>query len=216
MGIGFVILFHLIIIAILAFICAIIGCLLIYFISGKEKRKRKVILVCIAPFVAFYTFYIVGIIGLSIISENKKVDIGIGDAWYIPLKNNHQLLFIDIPEQASINKNNGETQISMVARIEEKGNQIFGKTFDNEYFLLDTKTDMLKKFTTEKELVTLHSDKKLKLEDVTKFYSERKNNIMGYWPLLIVFLSLIISIGVVYILKLVFNLLIFEKSSYVS
>ncbi len=118
-------------------------------------------------------------------------------------KNNHQLLFIDIPEQASIGKNNGETQISMVVEIEEKGNQIFGKTFDNEYFLLDTKTDMVKKFATEKELVALHSDKKLKLADVTEFYSERKDHIMGYWPLLIGFLSLIISVGVVYILKLI-------------
>lgn len=203
MGIGFVIVFHFFIIAVLGSICAVIGCLLIYFISGKEKRKRKVTLAIIAPFVALYTFYIVGFIGLSVISENKKVDIGIGDAWYIPLINNHQLLFIDIPEQASINKSNGETQISMVAEIEENGNQIFGKTFDNEYFLLDTKTDVLKKFTTEKELVVLHSDKKLKLADVTAFYSVRKNHIMGNWPQLIGFLSLIISIGAVYILKLI-------------
>lgn len=203
MGIGFVILFHLFIIAVFGFICAVIGCLLVYFISGKEKRRRKVILAFIAPFVAFYTFYIVGIIGLSVISENKKVDIGIGDAWYIPLKNNHELLFIDIPEQASINKDHGETQISMVAEIEEKGNQIFGKTFDDEYFLLDTKTDIVKKFSTEKELVGLHPDKKLNLADVTEFYSETKDHIMGYWPLLIGVLSLIISVGAVYILKLI-------------
>lgn len=203
MGIGFVILFHFFIIAVFSFICAAISCVLICFIGGKEKRRRKVILAFIVPFVAFYTFYIVGIIGLSVVSKNIKVDIGIGDAWYIPLKNNHQLLFIDIPEQASIGKNNGETQISMVVEIEEKGNQIFGKTFDNEYFLLDTKTDMVKKFATEKELVALHSDKKLKLADVTEFYSERKDHIMEYWPLLIEFLSLIISVGVVYILKLI-------------
>lgn len=203
MGIGFVILFHFFIIAVFSFICAVISCVLICFIGGKEKRRRKVILAFIVPFVAFYTFYILGIIGLSVVSKNKKVDIGISDAWYIPLKNNHQLLFIDIPEQASISKNNGETQISMVAEIEEKGNQIFGKTFDNEYFLLDTKTDMVKKVATEKELVALHSDKKLKLADVTEFYSERKHHIMGYWPLLIGFLSLIISVGVVYILKLI-------------
>lgn len=203
MGIGFVILFHFFIIAVFGFICAIISCLLIYFISGKEKRRRKLILTFIASFAAFYTFYIVGIIGLSVISEKKKVDIGIGDAWYVPLKNNHELLFIDILEQAGINKNNGQTQISMVAKIEEKGNQIFGKTFDNEYFLLDTKTDTIKKFTTEKELVRLHPDKKLKLMDVTEFYSERKDEIMGYCPMLIGLLSLIISIGAVYILKLI-------------
>ncbi len=89
-------------------------------------------------------------------------------------KNNHQLLFIDIPEQASIGKNNGETQISMVVEIEEKGNQIFGKTFDNEYFLLDTKTDMVKKFATEKELVALHSDKNLNWRMSQNFIQKEK------------------------------------------
>ncbi|MEJ5105337.1 hypothetical protein WH267_16510 [Chryseobacterium sp. MYb328] len=172
------------------------------------------ILTFIAPFVALYTFYIVGVIGFSIVSENKKVDIGIGDAWYIPLKNNHQLLCIDIPEQASINKNNGETQISMVAEIEEKGNQIFGKTFGNEYFLLDTKTDSIKTFTTEKELVALHSDKKLRLADVTEFYSERKDNgLLASDDRIVVshnqhWSGIHFETGI--------NLLIFEKSSHVS
>lgn len=92
------------------------------------------ILAFIGPFVAFYTFYIVGIISLSIVSENKKVDIGIGDAWYVPLKNDYQLLFIDLPEQASINTGKGLTLVSQVAKMEELGNQVFGKTFDNEFF----------------------------------------------------------------------------------
>ncbi|WP_123947410.1 hypothetical protein [Chryseobacterium pennae] len=161
------------------------------------------ILTFIAPFVALYTFYIVGVIGFSIVSENKKVDIGIGDAWYIPLKNNYELLFIDIPEQANINKATGENLISRVIKIEESGNQIFGKTFDNEYFLVDTKTDDVKTFDAEKDLIALHSDKKLNLVDATEFYSERKNDIMGHWPLLIGILSFIISIGAVYIWKLI-------------
>ncbi|MFS4474240.1 hypothetical protein [Chryseobacterium sp. T20] len=203
MGIGFVILIHLVAVSVFGFICAVVGCLLTYFISGKEKRRNKMILAFIGPFVAFYTFYIVGIISLSIVSENKKVDIGIGDAWYVPLKNDYQLLFIDLPEQASINTGNGLTLVSQVAKIEELGSQVFGKTFDNEYFFVDLKTNEVKTFQTEKELSALHVNKKLNLVDTTEFYSERKNDIMGYWPLLIMFLSLIVSMGAVYIWKLI-------------
>lgn len=203
MGIGFVILFHLFTIAVFSLVCAVIGGVLTYFISGKDKRKRKILLACIAPFVMLYTFYIVGIIGLSIVSGNKKVDIGIGDAWYIPLKNNYEMLFIDILEQAGINNSNGRTLVSGVTKIEEYGNQIFGKTFDDRYFLVDTKKDEVKTFDTEKQLAGLHSAMKLNLIDATEFYSARKDDIMGYWPLLIGVLSLIISIGAVYIWKLI-------------
>lgn len=203
MGIGFVILIHLFAISVFSFICAVVGCLLTYFISGKERRRNKMILAFIAPFVAFYTLYIVGIIGLSLVSDNKKVDIGIGDAWYVPLKNNYQLLFIDLPEQASINTGNGLTLVSQVAKIEELGNQVFGKTFDNQYFFIDLKTNDVKTFQTEKELSALHVNKKLNLVDTTEFYSERKSDIMGYWPSLILFLSLIVSVGAVYIWKLI-------------
>lgn len=203
MGIGFVILIHLFAISVFGFICAFVGCLFTYFISGKERRRNKMILAFIGPFVAFYTFYIVGIISLSIVSENKKVDVGIGDAWYVPLKNAHQLLFIDLPEQASINTGNGLTLVSQVAKMEELGNQVFGKTFDNQYFVIDLQTNEVKTFQTEKELSVLHVNKKLNLVDATEFYSEKKNAIMGYWPLLIMLLSLIISIGAVYIWKLI-------------
>ncbi len=203
MGIGFVILIHLFVISAFSFICAVVSCLLTYFISGKDRRRNKMILAFIGPFVAFYTFYIVGIIGFSIVSERKKVDIGIGDAWYVPLKNDYQLLFIDLPEQASINTGNGLTLVSQVTQMEEFGNLVFGKTLDNEYFFVDLKTNEVKTFQTEKELRVLHVDKKLNLVDTTEFYSERKNDIMGYWPLLIMLLSLIISIGAVYIWKLI-------------
>ena len=203
MGIGFVILIHLFIIAFLSSIGAVLCGLLTYFISGKERRRQKVILAVIAPFVGFYTFYIVGITGLSIVSEHKNVDVGFGDAWYVPLQHNYQLLFIDIPEQAGINNKTGETLVSRVTKIEEYGNQIFGKNFDNKYFLIDTKTDVVKTFDTESDLTALHPVKRLNLTDATQFYSERKDSIMGYWSFLIGFLSLIISIGAVYIWKLI-------------
>ncbi|WES97060.1 hypothetical protein P2W68_19750 [Chryseobacterium arthrosphaerae] len=207
MGIGFVILIHLVILFILCLIFAVIAGIVAYLVSNKNRRRRKIILAIAAPFVGLYTFYICGIIGFSLVTDKKKVDIGIGDAWYVPLRNNHQLLFIDIPEQASINGKNGETQVSMVAEIEEDGNKILGKTFDNGYFLLDTATDEVKTFNTEKELIAVYSGKKTNLAEVTEFYSERKDRIMGLWPFCIGFLSLVISGGAVYILKLIIDAL---------
>ena len=170
------------------------------------------ILAFVAPFVGLYTFYICGIIGMSIVSENKNIDIGIGDAWYVPLENNYQLLFIDLPEQANISKESGLILVSEVSKIEEYRNQIFGETFDDKYFLVNTKTDEVKTFDTEKELSALHINKKLHLIDAAKFYSERKDLLMGYWLWLVGLLSFIISIGAIWIWKQ-FLFLDFRKPS---
>ena len=57
MGIGFVIIIHLIVIFVLSFIVAIIGAITTYFLSKKNKRKRKTILALILPFIGLYTLY---------------------------------------------------------------------------------------------------------------------------------------------------------------
>jgi len=203
MGIGFVILIHLIILFILSLICSLTGSVITYFTSNKEGRRRKIVLVMLAPFVGFYTFYICGIIGFSIVTDKKKVDIGIGDAWYVPLENDRQLLFIDLPEQAYIAKENGQTLISDVSKIAENGSHIIGKTLDDQYFSYDTKTDEVKEFSTEKELITSIGNRVLTLTDAYDFYSDRKSKIMGSWPIWIGLLSLIVSAGAVYIWKLI-------------
>ncbi|HCN48361.1 MAG TPA: hypothetical protein DIT10_04585 [Chryseobacterium sp.] len=203
MGIGFVILIHLIILFMMSLICSLIAGVIAYFTSNKEGRRRKIVLAGIAPFVGLYTFYICVIIGASMVTDKKKVDIGIGDAWYVPLENNRQLLFIDLPEQAYIAKEDGQTFISEVSEIEENGSQIIGKTFENQYFSYDTKTDEVKKFSTEKELVTSIGNKTLKLVNAYDFYSDRKSKIMGLWPFWIGIVCLMISLGAIYIWKLI-------------
>ena len=203
MGIGFVILIHLIILFIVSLVCSLIAGVIAYFTSHKEGRRRKIVLAAIAPFVGLYTFYICGIIGASMVTEKKKVDIGIGDAWYVPLENNRQLLFIDLPEQAYIAKENGQTLISEVSKIEENGSQILGKTLNGQYFSYDTKTDEVKEFSTERELMNSIGNRVLTLKDAYDFYSDRKSEIMGWWPFWIGLLSLIVSVGAVSIWKLI-------------
>lgn len=200
MGIGFVILIHLIAIFIASLILALIGAVVTYFVSKGGNKKRKVLLVFIAPFAGLYTLYICGIIGMSIVSDNKKVDMGLGDAWFVPLENKHELLFIDIPEYAFIAKENNELLISEVSKIEENGNLVLGKMSDGQYFSYDTKTSEVKKFNTERELTVSSGKKNLYLTDVYDFYSDRKSKIMGAWPVWIGILSFMISIVIVYIL----------------
>lgn len=169
MGIGFVILIHLIVICIASLICALIGTVVTYFVNKGGNKKRKLLLAFTAPFVGLYTLYICGIIGMSIVSDNKKVDIGFGDAWYVPLENNSELLFIDILEQATIGKEDGQIFISTVSKIEENGSLVLGKTLDNRYFSYNTKTYEVKDFNTEEELSASSGNKKLYLTDVTDF-----------------------------------------------
>lgn len=201
MGIGFVILFHLIIIFILSFIIALIGSLITSYFS-KERKRRKILFAFAAPFVGFYTLYFCAIIGSSIVSEKKNIDIGFGDCWYVPLENNCQLLFIDLPEQSSIEKD-GETVISFLSEIQQKEDFILGKTDKNKYFSFDTKNNVLKEFSSKKELMHFNSIKELKLINTFIFYSNKYKETAGSWFVVVGFISLIISISVIYLLKMI-------------
>ncbi|SHM22001.1 hypothetical protein [Chryseobacterium polytrichastri] len=204
MGIGFVILIHLIVIFIVSIIIAVVGSIITYFISNKQKIGRKISFAVVSPFIGLYTLYFCGIIGSSIVSEYKKVDIGIGDAWYVPLENNHQLIFIDLPKYAFIGKeDNGQLILSEVVEIEENGRLVFGKTLNNKYFSYNTKTDEVKDFNNEKELIIANSGRAIKLTNVYDFYAVKRDDIAGNWFIAVGILSLIISITVLYILKLI-------------
>ena len=187
MGIGFVILIHLIVIFFLGLIIAIIGIITTYFLSKKKKRKRKILLALFLPFIGLYSLYFCGLIGSIIISETKNIDIGIGDSWYVPLNENHQLIFIDLPEQAYIEKN-GQTVISGVSKIEQTEKYILGTTYDDKYFSYNLKTNELNGFENEKEL-----DKEPNLKKAIEFYSDKRNEIAGFSLIIVGILSLFIS-----------------------
>lgn len=200
MGIVFVILIHFLVIFFLSVIIAIVGSIITYFVSDKEKRKRKIFTAAISPFIGLYSLYIFGFIGSIIVSESKNIDIGIGDTWYVPLENNCQLLFIDLPEQAYIEKD-GQTILSEVSQIEENGKIILGKTNDKNYFSYNTDTNELKNFTSENELTFFNSNKKPKLVNATDYYSDKRNKIAGFWLIAVGIISLILSISILYLLQ---------------
>lgn len=201
MGIGVSIVLFIIAIGVLSFILGSIGSLITYFLV-KKKRRRKILFAFIVPFLGLYTIFFCGIIGSVIVSEIKRVDIGIGDAWYVPLKNSRQLLFIDLPKEGYIsNEETGQLLVSDIIEIEEKGDAIFGKISDNEYFYYNIQTDEIKKFDNESELIEINFGEKLRLTNAYEFYLTKYKDIAGNWFVMVGFISLTISLLVLYTTK---------------
>ncbi len=201
MSLGLSIFLFIVAIGILSFILGSIGSLITYFLV-KKRKIRKTLFAFIAPFLGLYTIYFSGLIGSVLVSEIKKVDMGIGDAWYVPLRNNRQLLFINLPEKGYIsNEKTGQLLISDIIEIAEKGDDIFGKTSDNEYFYYNIQTDEIKKFNKESELIEINFGEKFRLTNAYEFYLTRYKDIAGNWFVMVGIISLLISLLVLYITK---------------
>ena len=166
----------------------------------KDKRKRRLFLAFISPFIGLYTFYVCLFFSSIIISEVKKIDIGVGDTWYVPLPNECRLLFIDGLDSAFIQKNE-RTIVSKVVQIEQTVNLIIGQTWDEKYFIYDTATSELKEYSTKDELITNNLTVSLKLQKVSDFYMNKRDEIAGKLLTPVLVLSLIISIGFILLLR---------------
>ncbi|MBW8524564.1 hypothetical protein K0U91_03950 [Chryseobacterium chendengshani] len=203
MGLLFVIFFHFIAIFILSFIIGIVALLLIYFLDKGEKKKRKLFIGFSAPFIGFYSLYIFAFLGSVFVSEIKNVDMGVGDAWFVPLENKYELLFINLPETAFIAKHdNGEILVSDITDIEERNNIILGKKDSDSFFSFNTDTEELKEFDNKEALSKAYD--KIKLENAYKFYSEKRDDISGSWFIMVGIISLLASIILLYVFKRIF------------
>ncbi|MGH1520686.1 hypothetical protein [Chryseobacterium sp. JK1] len=202
MGVGFVIVLHLFLLSVVGFIVGIVSSVVTYFAGKKERRRSKVVVAFMAPFAFLYTFYIGGLIGVSILADRKNVDIGIGDDWHVPLENNHILSFLELDEPGAIVEKSGRSVVWDVVAIEEKGNQVVGKRENNQYFSYDTQTNEVHEFNTESELKAASNDKEIKLMNVSKFYSEKKSGLISTWEYIsIAVFSLLISVGAINMTK---------------
>lgn len=200
MGIAFVFFFQITGIFVLSVIIALIGGIATFLLSKKENRKKNVLLIIQAPFIAFYTFYFTSLLGTGIISEYKKIDIGFGDIWYVPLSDNYELLFIDSPEQAYI-KHEKNTILSKIEEIRQNGNKIYGKTYNNDYFSLDTSLDELKYYSNKEEFNSPFCNNGIALKNTTNFYADRRDEIAGIPLTIVAILSIVASIFSIYITK---------------
>ncbi|MDI1304117.1 MAG: hypothetical protein PSX42_04595 [bacterium] len=193
MGIGFVILIHLIILLIISSIFAFFSGIIISFVTKGEKKKRKIILSIFIPFHIFFSFYILGLIGSIIVSETKKVDIGIGDSWYAPIDESYQILMIDLPEQAYI-ECNGESILSDVSEIQQIEKKVIGKTHNENYFSINLIDNKLTEYKNLEEFKNGENLTKPNLIKVEEFYQNRKWEVSGSGMIFVGILSLITSI----------------------
>ena len=198
MGIGFVIIIHFVAIFIISCIIAAVSGILTYFISNKDKKKRKVFLSIITPFQTLYSIYILMLIGSIFISETKNVDIGIGDYWHIPLSESYQLKMIDVTEHAYI-EYNGNSIFSEVSHLQLTDNNIFGKNNKNEYFVINLTDKLSQTYLSDSELKKKENIVELELQETRKFYHNRKWEITKTPTILTLIVSIILTVLGVFI-----------------
>jgi hypothetical protein len=204
MGFGFAILIHLIAIFILAAIISFI-CGIIAFIRNrkKEQRKRKIFLAIICPFIFLYTFYFCLLIGGIIVSETKKVDIGIGDTWYAPINDTCRIVMIDAPDIGFIECNE-KVVVNDIIKIDQVENRIIGQMSDLKFFVFDVQENKLDYYSTEQELIENKHNNSYTLVGVGEFQSKLYKKAIGNLMIFIPILSLIISVLVVILCRKLF------------
>ena len=198
MGFGFVIIIHFIVIFIISCLIAVVSGLTTYFVSNKEKKKRKVFLALIIPFQALFTIYLLVITGSIIISEIKNVDIGIGDSWYAPLNDSSQILMIDLPEQAFL-ECNGQSIISNITHIQQINDDVYGKLISEEYFTYNLANSQYNTYSNITEFTNAIDVTNLNLIDLPEFYYDRKWEVSGFATIIVWIWSLLLTILIIVI-----------------
>ena len=207
MGFGFVILIHLVAIFLISVVISLVWTILTRLLSKEEKRKRKILFAGIAPFIGLYSLYFLGLFGSIIVSEVKGVDEGIGDCWYVPIKDNCKLTFIDSPEQSYLDDDN-KTIIESIEFIEQTDKKVLGKTYDSVYFQYDLIKKNLQKYKTENELIISNNNQIPNFKKSIDFYNDRRDEIAGTSFIIVGILSSLITFFGLWILrKLILGLL---------
>lgn len=183
MGVGFVILMYLIAIFAVSAVTALVATV-ITLIVAKPPKRRKIVAAVLSPFLFFYGWFFTGLFATGVISEWKNVDIGIGDAWYVPIDEEYSLLMIDLTEEAYIQRNGEDINLT-VSQVQKVGNMLIGQNTDGWYFSLDLRDHKVKLFQSYEDLVSARKGFDVALDDVGSFYSKQKHDILGIWTVVV-------------------------------
>lgn len=192
MGLIFSIIIQLIALVILCAAIGTVACLMVK-LMAKKKTKRKLAIAFMSPFITLFTWFIISLFGQALICYSQNVDIGIGDTWYVPIDNNHRLLFIDELEIGNLEKGN-QVVIGNISEIQEKGGIIYAMNDDSLYSSYNLETKSLQQFTSATEMKTTLSEIP-KLAKTSDFYFDKRNQLVGFSTNVISILSLFIGIG---------------------
>ncbi|CAM3358389.1 hypothetical protein FLLO111716_06125 [Flavobacterium longum] len=182
MGAGFVILMYLIAIFVVSAVLALVA-IVITSIVAKPPKRRKIVAAALSPFVFFYGWFFMGLFATGAVSGWKNVDIGIGDAWYVPINDEYSMLMIDLTEEAYIQRN-GE-DILTVRQIQQVDDVLIGQNTDGWYFSLNLHGHKLKLYQSREELLSARKGFEVALDDVAAFYTKRKREILGIWMVIV-------------------------------
>lgn len=199
MGGFFALLLIVVFVFIVSLVVALIGFIVVFFASNKEKRNKRILFMFISPFIGFYLIFILSFIGIQIVLNYKKVDDGIGDFRTVPLNNKCSFSYIDLPQNSFLEKNNINV-VSNISKLTEIGNYIFLKLSDNTFYVYNSLNNKLIKIDRYTEFTKYNKGQKVNLLNVETFYNLNTKRVLGYWEELIISVSIIISFFVIYFL----------------
>ena len=175
MGMLFVLIFWAVIFLLLSLVSGLLTLPFTYFLC-KEQRKRRMTLCFLTPGVALFTYAASSLVAMITIAIILGTDIGIGDSWSTPLKNNYELSSTDTPDNGGICKKDdlyNEILISDVTHIQVIGDSVIGKA-DGRYFIFNlqdrTHTDSL----TYQALTRQISPSSIHLIDTNTYYWDQR------------------------------------------
>lgn len=204
MGLGFVLLAHLILLFIASLIIAVVAAIITFIAS---RKKRKTLLAFCLPFVFLFSLYFSGLIGSIIVSETKNVDIGIGDAWYAPICDSCNVMMIDVTHIGYINCCNG-IDIDEITELQQYFDTVIaGKTAD-KFFVLNLNNKEVKYYYSEQELIENAGTDGHDFLKIYDFYAKKYRQAVGILMIIVGIISLIISILVSFLFSKIFLFII--------
>ncbi|MGB0917668.1 MAG: hypothetical protein ACPGU4_08765 [Flavobacteriales bacterium] len=195
MGLLFVLIFQLILIGILGLVISGIATSFAYS-KTRKKRKRKLFLSATVPFIGLYSLYFLTLFSSIIVSEQKHIDIGIGDAWYLPLPEDCEFLMIDVTDEADIIFRQ-EAIVSRISHMQLVGTTAYLKLVGGRLATFDFETRNLYDYHSVEEMIEENELSDFELLEVDDFYSNQRWKIAGAETLLGMFFSVLGSLIIV-------------------
>lgn len=143
-----------------------------------RPRSKTIAALCLPLFCG--PAAVLGLVGLGIFNESvRRVDMGFGDYWQVPVANNFYLCMFDLTDRAQLMKDEcaGIAKVRGVTTISEAKGIIVGTIEKSSAFSLDTSTGSVAYAKEVSELLSQHPDL-APLQSVEAFYSKRRFG----WP----------------------------------
>ena len=197
MGILFVLLFWMMIFAVASVLAGLLALLVAALFVRGNNRRRKLFLAFCSPGVAIFTYAVCSLICMSVIAMVLRIDLGFGDSWVAPLRQGYELTSVDLPESASISKENDEIILDGIEEVELKGDSLIGGRWEGKggrYFIFNLRNGNTQRFGSLAALTKALSPEKPNLIRNEAFYWQTREHAYIAGGIL----CLLLTLGVLY------------------